>query len=327
MKDHLTERQTKVMVALYRERAFRRTMGRSVSSLVERRCLLDSRYAGPLAGLEEAGLVESQRDRVRSGRRSSSLWWLTSNGRGAAEDLSGVSNGTSNGRATVRLLEVDRALGATLDEPSRAEAEVRAVVDVLAVAPGEWTFQPHGQERHRGLGLLVLEGLLAAEVTAGSRTFLELLGPGDLVRPRTYRPEFSTSLATPTTWDVLTSARFAVLDRAATLRLAAWPEITGVLLDRTVERSRSLAVQFALRQEGRVEERVRFALWHLARRWGELDGQRVVLSMGPLSPLVIGRMADTTPASAAVAMQSLQDRGLVESLASGGLRLSPASRP
>ena len=100
-----------------------------------------------------------------------------------------------------------------------------------------------------------------------------------------------------------------------------------MLLDRTVERSRSLAVQFALRQEGRIEERVRFALWHLARRWGEADGKRVVLSLGPLSPLVIGRMAATTPASAALAMRSLQERGLVESLASGGLRLSPASRP
>jgi CRP/FNR family transcriptional regulator, cyclic AMP receptor protein len=327
VKNHLTERQTKVMVALYRERAFRRAMGRSVSSLVERRCLLDSRYAGPLAGLEEAGLVESHRDRVRPGHRSSSLWWLTSNGRGAAEDLSGRSGEAGYGRATVRLLEVDRALAATLDEPSRVDAEARAVVDVLAVAPGEWTSQIHSPEWRRGLGLLVLEGLLAGEVTAGSRTFLELLGPGDLVRPWTHRPEFSTSLATPAKWDVLTSARFAVLDREATLRLAAWPEITGVLLDRTVERSRSLAVQFALRQEGRIEERVRFALWHLARRWGELDGKRVVLSLGPLSPLVISRMAATTPASAALAMQSLQERGLVESLASGGLRLSPASRP
>ena len=88
MKHHLTERQTKVIVALYREQAFRRAMGRSVSSLVERRCLLDSRYAGPLAGLEEAGLVESHRDRWARATGDWSLWWLTSDGRGAAEDLS-----------------------------------------------------------------------------------------------------------------------------------------------------------------------------------------------------------------------------------------------
>ena len=326
MKHHLTERQTKVIVALYREHAFRRAMGRSVSSLVERRCLLDSRYAGPLAGLEEAGLVESHRDRGHTGHRSSSLWWLTPDGRGAAEDLSHRPGGAGYGRATVRLLEVDRALAATLDEPSRADAEARAVVDVIAVAPGEWTCQIHSQEWRRGLGLLVLEGLLAGDVEAGSRNFPELLGPGDLLRPWTYRPEFASSRSAPAKWDVLTRTRFAVLDREATLRLAAWPEITGVLLDRTVERSRSLAVQFALRQEGRIEERVRFALWHLARRWGQVDGTRVILSLGPLSPLVIGRMASTTPASAAIAMQSLQDRGLVESLASGGLRLSPASR-
>ena len=34
----------------------------------------------------------------------------------------------------------------------------------------------------------------------------------------------------------------------------------------------------------------------------------MVLGLGPLSPLVIGRMADTTPASAALAMRSLQER-------------------
>jgi CRP-like cAMP-binding protein len=302
-------------------------MGRSVRSLVERRSLLDSRYAGPLAGLEEAGLVESDREQVQYGRRSSSLWWLTSDGRGAAQGLSDRDSGAEHGRPTARLLEVDRALAEALDEPSRADARDRAVVDVLDAAPGAWTFEISKDEWRRGLGLLVFEGLLAGEVKAGSRSFLELLGPGDLLRPKIHRPEFAPSLATPARWEVLTHARFAVLDREATLRLAAWPEITGVLLDRMVERSRSLAVQFALRQEGRIEERVQFALWHLARRWGEDDGKRVAVRLGPLSPHVIGRMAATTPASAAHALRSLQERGLVEPLAAGGLGLSLASRP
>ena len=72
------------------------------------------------------------------GHRSSSIWWLTSNGRGAAEGLNDRSGGAEYGRTTVRLLEVDRALAATLDEPSRVDAK-RGGVDVLAVAPGEWT--------------------------------------------------------------------------------------------------------------------------------------------------------------------------------------------
>jgi CRP/FNR family transcriptional regulator, cyclic AMP receptor protein len=324
---HLTERQRKVMVALYRGQAFRRGMGCSVRSLVERRFLTDSRYAGPLAGLEEAGLVASDRKPVNRSRAGFSLWWLTSLGRGTAQGLSNGYTDREPPDRTVRLLEADRALAQALDERSRLEAAPRAVAEVVAVQPGAWNLEPRQEDWRRGLGLLVLEGLLAGEVKVKKRSFLELLGPGDLLRPWTSRPEFAPSLAAPAKWEVLTLARFAVLDRELALRLAPWPEVTGVLLDRAVERSRSLAVQFALRQEGQVEERVRFALWHLARRWGEPEGKRVVVRVGPLSPHVLGRMAATTPESAASALQRLQERGVVEQVEAGGWRIAQAGRP
>ena len=315
------------MVALYRGQAFRRGKGCSVRSLVERRFLTDSRYAGPLAGLEEAGLVASDRKPVSRSRPGFSSWWLTTVGRGTAQGLSNRYPQREPARPTVGLLEADGALAQALDERSRLEAAPRAVAEVVAVAPGAWTLEPRREDWRRGLGLLVLDGLLAGEVKVKKRSFLELLGPGDLLRPWTYRPEFAPALAPPAQWEVLTLARFAVLDRELALRLAPWPEVTGLLLDRAVERSRSLAVQFALRQEGRVDERLRFALWHLARRWGEPDGERVVLRLGPLSPHVLGRMAATTPESAADALGRLQERGVVEPLEAGGWRLARASRP
>ena len=188
LKRHLTERQRKVMVALYRGQAFRRGMGCSVRSLVERRFLPDSRYAGPLAGLEEAGLVASDRKPVNRSRPSFSLWWLTSAGRGAAQGLSNRYPDREPGRTTVRLLEADGALAHALDERSRLEAEPRAVAEVVAVEPGAWTLEPRREDWRRGLGLLVLDGLLAGEVKVKKRSFLELLGPGDLLRPWTYRP-------------------------------------------------------------------------------------------------------------------------------------------
>lgn len=314
------------MVALYRGNAFRRGEGCSVRSLVERRHLPDSRYAGPLAGLEEAGLVARDRELVTNGR-SLTLWWLTADGRGAAQGLSDSDSRADTARATVRLLEVDRGLADALDERSRAEAEALAVADVLAVQPGTWTSELRQEGWRRGLGLLMLEGLLVREVKVKRRSFLELLGPGDLIRPWTDRPERAPSVSASPKWEVLTPARLAVLDRELGLRLSQWPELIGVLLDRAEERSRSLAVQLALRQEGRIEERLRFILWHLARRWGETDGERVVLRLGPLSPQVLGRMAATTPSSAADALRRLQERGVVERLEGGGLRPAQASRP
>ena len=206
MKHHLTERQTKVMVALYREQAFRRAMGCSVSSLVERRCLLDSRYAGPLAGLEEAGLVESHRDRVQL--RPPQL-----------EPLVAHVERARGRRGPERPLRAERSTGAQPCGCSRWTGLWRRRSTSRAAwtrKPGPWwtcwqwprasgRLEIHSQEWRRGLGLLVLEGLLAGEVRAGSRNFLELLGPGDLVRPWTYRPEFAPSLAAPAKWDVLTT--------------------------------------------------------------------------------------------------------------------------
>ena len=43
-----------------------------------------------------------------------------------------------------------------------------------------------GRDRPRGPGLLVLDGVLAANVQVGDRIATELLGPGDLVQPWNY---------------------------------------------------------------------------------------------------------------------------------------------
>jgi DNA-binding MarR family transcriptional regulator len=268
LKRHLTERQRKVMVALYRGQAFRRSEGCSVRSLVERRYLADSRYAGPLTGLEEAGLVASRREPATGRGRGFSLWWLTADGRGTARSLSDGSAARKPGRATVRLLEVDSGLAAALDEGDRAKAATRAVAEVLTIEPGPWTFEARTDEWRRGLGLLMLEGLLVAEVKGKKRGFMDVLGPGDLFRPWT---------AGTVRWEALTLARFAVLDRQLAVRLAPWPELTGVLLDRVGERSRSLP-------------------------------------LGPLSARVLGRMATTTPAAAAQSLRRLRQRGLLDLL-------------
>ena len=256
------------MVALYRGHAFRRNEGCSVRSLVERHYLADSRYAGPLTGLEEAGLVASGRERATARGRGFSLWWLTAGGRGTARSLSDGSAAGNPARATVRLLDVDSGLAGALSERDRAKAGPRAVAEVLTVEPGASAFEARTDEWRRGLGLLLLEGLLVGEVKVKTRGFVEVLGPGDLFRPWT---------AAPVRWEALTLARFAVLDRELAVRLAPWPELTGVLLDRAGERSSALP-------------------------------------LGALSTQVLGRMAAANPAAAAQSLRRLRERGPVELL-------------
>jgi CRP/FNR family transcriptional regulator, cyclic AMP receptor protein len=322
LKPGLSPRQQQALLALHRGKAFGERESLSVRSLVERRELPDSRYAGPLAGLEEAGLVASHREFVRTSWRSSRSWWLTDEGRNAGRELGDSRFGRATARATVRVLEADEALGAGLDPERLSQARERVVAETLALEPGPWTPEVSEEGWRQGLGLLVLEGLLVREVRVKRKISVELLGPGDLLRPWTYHPEHLSAVPVLASWEVLTGARLAVLDRQFSVRLAFWPEVTAVLLDRAVLRSRSLAIQSAVRHGGQIEDRLLLTLWHLAHRWGELEEDGVALRLEQLTPAVLARMAATTPGSAAGALDRLEEQGVTKPLHGGGWRLS-----
>jgi CRP/FNR family cyclic AMP-dependent transcriptional regulator len=311
MPPQLSTRQEQVLVALYGSRAFSRRSRRSVRSLVQTGDLGDSRYAGPLAALDEAGLVTRERELPKNWS-SSNCWWLTAGGRALAETL-----GPGPGHERVQLLEADRDLADALDAAALAEARPRSFAEVVSLEAGEWRAQANAAELRRGLGLLVLDGLLSRRVTLRKRALLELLGPGDLLRPWTYRSEPLPSSSPHVSWQVLTPAKLAVLDRQFALRIAAWPELFGVLLDRAVQRSRRLAVQPAIRQAGDVEERILHALWLLAHRWGANEGAGVLLKLPNLDAEAFARIAATKPGSARSAVRRLTDRGLLEPVEEG----------
>jgi len=307
----LSQRQRQVLGALHGSRAFSRRSGRSVRSLVETGDLDDSRYAGPLAALDEAGLVTCERA-LPNNRTSSNCWWLTAGGRVLAASLR-----PERPHERVQVLDADQGLAEALDADALAEARPRSFAEVISLEAGDWSGHANAQELRRGLGLLVLGGLLSRQVTLKKRVLVELLGPGDLLRPWTYRSE-PLALSSPrVSWQVLTRARFAVLDRKFALRIARWPELFGVLLDRTVQRSRTLAVQSTIRQADDVEERIWHTLWHLANRWGANDGAGVVLKLPDLDAEVFARIVGAEPGSAADAVTRLADRGLVEPLDEG----------
>jgi CRP/FNR family transcriptional regulator, cyclic AMP receptor protein len=320
MSQRLSKRKQRVLVALYESGAVGRRSARSVRSLVETGGLDDSRYAGPLAALEESGLVASERE--LAGRSSStSAWWLTGDGRALAEAL-----GPGRSHEGVQLLEADRELADALEAEALVEARSRSFAEVVSLDAGDWAPEASAEDLQRGLGLLVLCGLLSRQVRLKKRTLLELLGPGDLLRPWTHEAEPLASASPRVSWQALTPTKLAVLDRRFALRMAGWPEILGVLLDRAVQRSRTLAVQSAIRQAGDVEERIWLTLWHLAHRWGTRGGEGIVLTLPDLTTDVFARIAAARPASATQAVRRLTDRGLIEPLDDGTwlLRQGPA---
>ena len=182
-------------------------------------------------------------------------------------------------RETCLLLEDDPDLGRSLSSGELGIARREARCAVSRLHPGSW--DPGDREpAEPHLGFLVLDGLIAREVSVGARSSLELLGAGDVLRPWRYL-ERSLLIETRVTWSVLEPARLGVLDAGVLKRLSGWPQIVVELLEREIGRSQGLAVEATLRSRLGIEPRLLAFFAHLAERWGRVgpDGISVPVAL------------------------------------------------
>jgi CRP/FNR family transcriptional regulator, cyclic AMP receptor protein len=217
------------------------------------------------------------------------------------------------------VLSEDSELAEAIPAPLRAQAVDRCLARVRSVGRGRWR-PDAGSENWvgpGGIGLLILDGLLIRRVGVDDRFGAELLGEGDLLRP--WQGEGPSGTLSPTTgWKVLEMARLAVLDESAARVMATYPQLTGALVGRAVERSRNLAINMAIIHQARVTIRLLMLLWHLADRWGRVRSAGVVLPLhlthSVLADLVAARRPTVTSS-----LTELTRRGLVEPQTRGWL--------
>jgi CRP/FNR family transcriptional regulator, cyclic AMP receptor protein len=222
---------------------------------------------------------------------------------------------------TCRVLSEDPELAEAIPLPQRTQAVDDCIVPMRRLARGRWRVDSSGQSwvGPGGIGLLVLEGLLIRRVGVDDRFGAELLGEGDLLRPW-QDEEPGGTLSRTTGWKVLETTRLAVLDEPAARVMAGYPQLTGALVGRAIERSRSLAVNMAIIHHARVNIRLLMLLWHLADRWGRVRTEGVVLPLhlthSVLADLVAARRPTVTSSLTQLARQ-----GLVEPQTLGWLLL------
>jgi CRP/FNR family transcriptional regulator, cyclic AMP receptor protein len=125
--------------------------------------------------------------------------------------------------------------------------------------------------------LLVIDGFLCRRTRVAGRIGVELLGPGDVLRP--WQESSWGSVAGQATWQVADSARVAVLDGEFLTVVARSPEVVGELMSRLVRRCHGLADRLAMARIPRLEERLLALLWHLGDRWGHVESDRVAIPM------------------------------------------------
>lgn len=214
---------------------------------------------------------------------------------------------------TCRVLREDVGLAEVVPEAHRARAIEECIAGVAELALGSWS--GYSSELPDGIGLLVLKGLLIRHVGVGLGYGAELLGEGDLLRPW---QEQDAALPHTTGWRVLEPTRLAVLDRLAAERFARYPELTGRLVGRALERSRNLALNMAIVQQSRLQTRLHMLLWHLANRWGHVRPDGVILPL-PLTHSVLSELVAARRPSVSVTLSEMAKVKLVRRVPEGWL--------
>jgi CRP/FNR family cyclic AMP-dependent transcriptional regulator len=215
-------------------------------------------------------------------------------------------------REGVRLLQVDPELGEDLSQEELKLATRTVVAEVRRYPKGSWRVRDGEFDPVGSLGLLVLDGLLAREVTVGAYTCAEVLGPGDVLMPW-LRVGPENSVATEVEWEVARAMQLAVLDRRFTARISRWPEISGTISRRVMQRLHWLSFHLAVCGLRRVDDRLLLVLWHFADRWGKVTREGVVIDI-PLTHRLLAAAIGARRPSVSVSVGRLEEDGLLRRL-------------
>ena len=158
-----------------------------------------------------------------------------------------------------------------------------------------------------GPGLLILDGVLAAQVRVGDRVAAELVGAGDLLQPWLSN---EAELVCEAGWRALTPVRFALLDAEFAHRVQPWPQIMAALLRRAGRRTRHLNVQRAIAAQPRLDVRLALLLWHLGARWGKVEPGGIHLCL-PLTHQLLAWLVGAERPSVSHALARLSHSGVV----------------
>lgn len=210
----------------------------------------------------------------------------------------------------------DPELAESLSPADRASASEHCIAPAIHLPRGRWDGQ-RSDMTPGGIGLLVLRGLLIRRVDVGGGFGAELLGQGDLLRP--WQGEGAqSSLSRSSGWRVLEDARIAVLDRHTAVRFARYPELTGRLVAKSLERSRNLATAMAIAHHSRVDTRLHMLFWHLADRWGRVCPDGVLIPLR-LTHAMLADLVSARRPSVSTGLSEMVRQGLIERSGRGWL--------
>jgi CRP-like cAMP-binding protein len=220
---------------------------------------------------------------------------------------------------TVDLLSRDPALAEGVPEEEREHAVrlLRTSVAELDAGSSDATRWP--QISQPAFGLLLLDGYVLRESPAGPGAVVELLCPGDLLRPW---DELALLDELPPRWRILERSTLAVLDRTFAERASRWPSVAVALLERVMRRQRQATLLLEVRALPRVQDRVLAVLWSLAERIGHVtpDGVEVTVRLRQAD---VAALAGARRPTVNLTLRALREQGLLRAWSGAGYVLDP----
>jgi hypothetical protein len=204
----------------------------------------------------------------------------------------------------VELLAADPELASELSHTVVCAARGALLTHELRLPAGPWDPADPAVAGLSPVGALLVEGYLMCETELAGRITSQLFGCDDLLWP--WRQRAGT--AAQTGWLALTASRLVLIEFELLEALREWPSITAALLDRCAAQFERATRQLAISQQARIETRLLAMLWHLARRWGRVAPEGVVLPM-PLTHDVLGRLVGARRPTVSLAVKWLSETG------------------
>jgi hypothetical protein len=216
---------------------------------------------------------------------------------------------------TIRLLDAEPSLARGIERRVLDNAREKLTVEVRSIEPGPWQGASTTPSSPLFLGYLILDGAFTREVEVSSRPSIELLGPGDLVRPWVV-PQALKAMGVTDDWTLISSGHVAMIDEQFHQSAQEFPSILTVLMDRVVARSRWLGFHVALCQLPRIDHRLLLTFRYLAERWGVQEPRGVKIPVR-LSHRNLAAMIGARRPKVSSALTTLSEGGLIEQAPDG----------
>jgi CRP-like cAMP-binding protein len=145
-------------------------------------------------------------------------------------------------------------------------------------------------------------------VAVTDRPTVEVIGAGDLFRLLEQQQDPNAIVSGEVRWWALRPARVAVLDASFARSMSDYPGVVAELTGRLLRRSAASSLRLAIVQEPRLSVRLHCLLWQLADRFGEPQGEGMLVKV-PLCHVLLSWLVGARRPAMSRAINELERAG------------------